>query len=110
AFENEVTKDYVADMLYTRVLKFPSGELLGLQWVTLANPTWSIGPADLTIDELKFFASHKTYYLMGAQAGATDTTFTSTAAKSGQQGGLSQVGDEDVGLASSGNGRLTGLK
>src|SRR5207249_2015560 len=53
AFENEVTKDYVADMFYTRVLKFPSGELLGLQWVTLANPTWSIGPADLTIDELK---------------------------------------------------------
>lgn len=111
AFESDVSRDYLADMLYTRVLKFPSGELLGLQWIAQANPNFSIGPFEGMLDEVKCFASRKNYLLEAQAVGTTDSSMTlNQGGGLAQQGGLVKIGDEYIGYASAGSGSLGGLK
>src|SRR5262249_41373056 len=109
AFDSEVTRDYVADGLFVRVLKFPSGELIGLQWLTSGNHMFTIGPADVTIDEVKCFAQPKRPFFLSAQVGNSGDLQVANAA-AGQKGGLLKVGDEYLGFVASGANQVTGCK
>jgi hypothetical protein len=111
AFQDNVTRDYVADLLYTRVLKFPSGELLGLQWLTMANPTWTVGALSGTIDEVKCYASRKFFVQEAAPLGTTDQSVAvNQAAWMGGKGGLLKIGDEYIGYQAAAAQMVTGLK
>ena len=111
AFENDVTRDYVADQLFTRVLKFPSGELLGLQWLSQASPNFSIGALSGTLDEVKCFADRKRHLLGMQQLGTTDTSMAiNQGGGMGQRGGLLKIGDEYVGYATAQGTSVGGLK
>ncbi|HVR84520.1 MAG TPA: hypothetical protein VMU54_09430, partial [Planctomycetota bacterium] len=96
------TRDWVADNLHCRILKFPSGELLSLAWLQTASPQVTIGPVAGQIDELKAFAGSKGRIRLALQAGVGDTTLTvhPTALGPFQNGGLMKVGDEYLGYGS----------
>ncbi len=111
SFDANVIRDYVADDFHVRILKFPSGELLGLNWLTTANPQFSIGPMDAMIDEVKFFVTPKRPIFMGGQADANANTLTlGQGGGLAQRGGLLKVGDEYVGYGQAGGTAVSQLK
>ncbi|MBI4563828.1 MAG: hypothetical protein HY716_03935 [Planctomycetes bacterium] len=57
ALQEPVRRDFKRDDLHARVLKWPSGETLGVRWLELAGPRTAIGPFQATLDELKNIAS-----------------------------------------------------
>jgi hypothetical protein len=102
AFKAPVTRDYVADNLHVRVLKFPSGELLSLNWLTQTpEPQISIGPMNATIDEVKAYASPKQdlelAVEMPAQGGTSLNVRLAAGLGNWPNGGLLKIGDEYVG-------------
>jgi hypothetical protein len=106
ALENQVTREFVADDLFVRVLKFPSGELLGRQWLTNASPNFSIGTLSGIVDEVKIFATQKQDLQLAGQT--TDADNQLTLNRGGglspwPRGGLLKIGDEYIGY-----GQFTG--
>jgi hypothetical protein len=57
-------KMFPVDALYSRVVKWPSGELLDQRWMALRNPGVAYGPAKARIDEVKNLASYKGHFLL----------------------------------------------
>ncbi|HLY09040.1 MAG TPA: hypothetical protein VKW04_07055 [Planctomycetota bacterium] len=99
ALRKPQNRDWVADDLNVRILKFPSGELLSRAWLTTADPKVTIGPVTGQIDELKAFAGTKGRLRLIGPAGVGDTTLqvSQTAIPFWQNGGLFKIGDEYVG-------------
>jgi hypothetical protein len=101
-----VIRDYVADDWHVRILKFPSGELLGLNWLMTANPQLSIGPLDGTIDEIKAFAAPRPPYNLVGQLDASVTALQLNQDPGlALFGGLLKIGDEYVGYGQKGGGQ-----
>jgi len=73
AFYLPVSRDWPADDEYSRLLKFPSGELLSRNWLESASPKVSVGAAG-QIDELKAFAGSKGRFRLLMQSGVGDNT------------------------------------
>lgn len=115
AFFQPVNKDWPADDEYSRLLKFPSGELLSRNWLETASPKVSVGVAG-QVDEIKAFAGSKGRFRLLMQGGVGDNTlqinFTNLPIM--QKGGLMKIGDEFVGFGNwnnvQPNGSLTTLK
>jgi hypothetical protein len=59
AFFGPVGRDYEVDGLHNRILKWPSGELIGDRFLAIRNPVAGYGPAEATIDEVKNVASSR---------------------------------------------------
>lgn len=111
ALENPVGREFPADELYTRVLKFPSGELLGLQWLQAAHPSFTVGPlGEATVDEIKAFASSKRALRLAAESSTSATQMTLNGAPAASRGGLLKIGDEYVGYMEAQGGALAPLK
>ncbi|HLY74299.1 MAG TPA: hypothetical protein VKU80_09295, partial [Planctomycetota bacterium] len=102
ALNDFVTRDWVADDLHCRLLKFPSGELLSRAWLDTASPQVTIGPVAGQIDELKAFADAKGRIRLAQQAGVGDNKLivNHTTIPFWQNGGLMKIGDEYVGYGS----------
>ncbi|MBI3858216.1 MAG: hypothetical protein HY293_21245, partial [Planctomycetes bacterium] len=102
ALTDFVTRDWVADDLHVRLLKFPSGEMLSRAWLDTASPQVTIGPIAGQIDELKAFAATKGRVRLGLRTGTSDTTMTVNQVNFpfAQFGGLLKLGDEYVGYGS----------
>jgi hypothetical protein len=97
-----VARNWVPDNQFCRILKFPSGELLGLPWLNTASPQVTIGPVAGSIDELKAFAGPKgRLRIAQQQAGTSDTTLyvSPTNITVRDNGGLFKIGDEYIGYA-----------
>jgi hypothetical protein len=93
----QVARDYVPDQLHVRVGKWPSGELLGLNWLQTVNPQFQIGPAALTIDEIKFYASPKGNFQVLVPVNDVGGAVQMNAAGGlPQSGGALKIGDEIV--------------
>ncbi len=99
ALRRHQARDWVADDLHVRVLKFPSGELLSRAFLNTAAPKVTIGPVAGQIDEMKAYAATKGRLRHFAPAGVGDTTLqiTLTGIPFLQNGGLMKVGDEYIG-------------
>lgn len=99
ALRNPQARDWIADDLHVRVLKFPSGELLSRAYLNTARPKVTIGPIGGHIDELKAYAATKGRLRFFRPAGVGDTTLhiTQTGIPFLQNGGLMKVGDEYIG-------------
>lgn len=111
ALENPVGREFAADELHTRVLKFPSGELLGLQWLQGANPSFSVGPlGEATVDEVKAFATPKRALRLSAEAAADAAQLTLNGPPAAERGGLLKIGDEYVGYMRAQAGTVTPLR
>jgi len=99
ALWDHVTRPYVPDERFVRVMKWPSGELLSFNWLQNANPVASFGTVGaITIDEVKFFASPKGNFKIAAQADANVKTITMNAAGALGQEGAVKIGDEIIGF------------
>jgi hypothetical protein len=112
AFDNQVARVHPTNLPLARVLKFPSGELLGLNYVDTDNPTFTIGPLQGTIDEIKVFAGSLFPNHLAAQltAGVTSLQIDNTANSTGY-GGLLKIGNEYIGYGLvSGANTITELK
>ncbi|HKS16831.1 MAG TPA: hypothetical protein VJU16_05935, partial [Planctomycetota bacterium] len=93
---------YNVDNLHTRVLKFPSGELLDQRWLALKNPGVAYGPAKATIDEVKNLASMKGDFLLDrvAPAEVPELLVDNALLISGNQtSGIVVAGEEIIGYA-----------
>ncbi|MBI2901929.1 MAG: hypothetical protein HYY17_17240 [Planctomycetes bacterium] len=111
AFLDDVPREYVADDLHVRVLKFPSGEILGLNWLQTMNPSCTIGPAAATIDELKAFASPKGNFQVAAACTASDRVISmNNTGGISATGGAIKIGDEIVGFTSNQNNTLQAVR
>lgn len=64
ALFGQTRKQFPVDGLYSRVLKWPSGELMDQRWMALNNPPVSYGPAKATIDEVKNVAAMKGSFML----------------------------------------------
>lgn len=100
---------------YTRLLKFPSGELLSRPFLDQVGPQVAIGPWGGYIDELKAFAATKGRMRLRQQASESDSNLQTyqTSAPIRPLGGLVKVGDEYIGYANWNNapaGTITGAK
>ncbi len=99
-FRDNVTREYVVDNLHVRVLKFPSGELLGLNYLQTDNPQFTMGPLDATIDEIKLFASDKgNFTTAGTVTETASRVPMNSAGALSPTGGAVKIGDEIVGYA-----------
>lgn len=116
SFFDGVKRDFKVDDLHNRILKWPSGELLGERFLEIMNPPVKYGPAKATIDEVKNIASTKGNFQLNMVAepetpqlnvGIVGNLNVSTATPSG----VLLVGEELVGFADSRNGdTLTNCK
>ncbi|HEV8420112.1 MAG TPA: hypothetical protein VGR13_02010, partial [Actinomycetota bacterium] len=116
SFYDPVKRDFKVDDLHNRILKWPSGELIGERYLELQNPVVKYGPAKATIDEVKNIASTKGNFQVNAVAepetpqlnvGLVANMNVSTQFPSG----VVLVGEEVVGFADSKNGdTLTACK
>jgi hypothetical protein len=100
---------------FTRLLKFPSGELLSRPFLDQGNAQVTIGPWGGSIDELKAFASTKGRIRLRQQASEADTNLQlyQTTAPVRPLGGLVKIGDEYVGYGNWNNSpaaTMTGAK
>ena len=59
---------YPVDGMHSRLLKWPSGELLDARWMAKVNPSVSYGPAKATLDEVKNIASSKSHFPLSRAA------------------------------------------
>jgi hypothetical protein len=102
ALADHASRDWVADDLHVRVLKFPSGELLSRAWLNTASPQVTIGPVQGQVDEMKAFAATKGRVRLGQFLAVGSTTFTTNVVNIPyhQFGGLLKIGDEVVGYGS----------
>ena len=100
AFWDNVQREYVPDDLHTRVLKFPSGELMAWSWLEKGNPSFTVGPIDGIVDEIKFFGSQRENVEFAAAVGETDRQAVLRGANGPQKGGLIKAGDEYIGYGS----------
>jgi hypothetical protein len=104
AFTKPMAKDWTVDDLYTRVLKFPSGELLGRPYLDTGAQV-TIGPVAGQIDELKAFAMWKGRLRTSQQLQPGSNSFPITPVgwtvgtdwPLWENGGLMKIGDEYVG-------------
>jgi hypothetical protein len=112
AFRQNVAREYRPGSLHDRIVKFPSGELLGLNWLTTAgNQQVSIGPFPGMIDEVRAFAAERTGQLLNAEMTAGDAQLTLFQPDvTLQYGGLLKVGDEYIGYGDCLNGQATQLR
>lgn len=95
---SQVLRDYIPDQLHVRVGKWPSGELVGLNWLTVANPQFTIGPAAATVDEVKFYGSPKGNFFGTVQVNDVGGALSMNGAGGlSQTGGAVKIGDEIVG-------------
>lgn len=100
AFKDNVSREYVADDLHVRVMKFPSGELLALNWIQAANPSLNVGPMSAIIDEQKVFVSPKQDLELSVEMSASGNTLSVNrpgGLGNWPFGGLLKVGDEYIG-------------
>jgi len=111
AFTTNVQRDYVADNLHVRILKFPSGELLGLNFLQTMNPSCALGPSRATIDEIKFFASPKGDFRNAVTVDDTVgiVVMNNTSGMS-STGGAVKIGDEIVGFTSNQQNTLAAVR
>lgn len=96
--DNFLSRDFVADDYYTRALKFPSGELLGLEWLNQSTPQFAIGPMNATIDEVKFFADPGFGGVVAQEAADNATSMQITGQLRSQYGAIIKVGSEVIGV------------
>lgn len=110
ALDDFASRNWVADDLHVRVLKFPSGELLSRAWLNTANPQVTIGPIGGQIDELKAFAATKGRVRLSQPSSASDTSLQlyTVGIPFWQNGGLFKIGDEYVGYGNWTQGPATG--
>lgn len=100
-----VNKEWVPDDLWVRILKFPSGELMGVpqQLMTFAGSTIPSAPAGLNglIDEVRLTNGPKNLgFQMSAAIDATVVTIPmATVGGMDAEGGAILVGDEIIGYA-----------
>lgn len=107
SFETDLGREYVADELHVRVLKFPSGELVGLNFLQTYRPDFTVAPLEGTLDEIKIFASPKGNFATGGPATTSDTMITmNNTAGIAATGGLIKIGDELVGYSRNRNNVL----
>lgn len=107
AFYDWVSRDFVADNLHARILKFPSGELPGRHYLETQNPPFTIGPMASTIDELKFLGEPKGNVVLLQPISSSEQKLIELVAVGGaaQQegnrlplsGGAFKLGDEIIG-------------
>lgn len=105
-----VSREYVPDDLHVRVLKFPSGELLSLSWLQAANPSFTIGPFEGKVDEIKFFGSRREAFSFSSAATLNDTQASVAGQGGPRKGGLIKAGDEYLGYGDRQNNQLSLLK
>jgi hypothetical protein len=110
AFEGSVVRPYMPDDLHVRLLKFPSGELLALNWIQQVDPRFSIGPLDGTIDELKIYAAGDRPLSLRAEMTAGDNQVQLSQGGVAAQGGCVKVGDEYIGYGLAAGNALQQLK
>ncbi len=112
AFRSNVSREVAADGFHSRILKFPSGELLGLNWLANAGSAQlSIGGFAGTIDEVKCFAGERRRLRLAAELAEAGTSLAVTAPEiTSQYGGLLKIGDEYMGYGEHQNQMLTQVK
>jgi hypothetical protein len=105
AFVGPVNMDFRHDSLYTRIMKWPSGELPALRYFEIKNPPVKYGPAKATLDEVKNLASSKSMTLRLNQVATPDDTQLQVPDLNGlgvsqqRPSGALLVGEEIVGFA-----------
>ncbi|HKS16700.1 MAG TPA: hypothetical protein VJU16_05260, partial [Planctomycetota bacterium] len=104
AFFAPTTRDFPVDGVHNRVLKWPSGELIGERYLALNNPVVRWGPAPATLDEVKTVASPTSKSDMAAVVDATIPELAVNGASAfklstDRPSGLVLVGEELVGFA-----------
>lgn len=105
ALSSFTTKEWVPDNLWVRILKFPSGELPGVNiaQMTFAGSAIPSAPAGLNglIDEVRMTTGPKNLgFQMSASIDASVTTIPmATVGGMDQEGGAILVGDEVIGYA-----------
>ncbi len=110
AFWDNVSRDYAADNQHARVLKFPSGELLGINYLEAENPLFRVGPLEATIDEIKHFGATKVRVALAAPIDSTATMIAVVGGNLLPGGGLLKVGREYIGYGRNDAGQLTIIK
>ena len=110
ALWQHAARPWIPDDLHVRLLKFPSGELLGRAWLENFMPQVTLGPIQGQIDELKAFAATKGRVRTVQKVGASDTTlYVNLAAMPRMNdGGLIKLGDEYLGYGSWTNDQVRG--
>lgn len=110
AFDNFQRELYVADNV-TRLMKFPSGELLSVSAgpVTFGSESATVAkgnraPLVGTVDDLRFFASNKGAFWTEQQVLPGDTSVVVSQAGQGSQGVI-KLGDELIGYVGSSGGQ-----
>jgi hypothetical protein len=95
-----VTRDVPVDGRHNRILKWPSGELVGERFLSLLKPPVAYGPADVTLDEVKNMASPKSelHVEMIAPASMPDLRLRE-GLDSPSASGAVVVGEEIIGFA-----------
>ena len=113
AFDDFQSKEYVDDDV-TRLMKFPSGELLSVVTAPVnfgaEAPSVAKGKGAAlvgTVDDLRFFASNKGPYWTEQQVLAKDTSLVVSDAR--QAPGAIKMGDELIGYVGGGGSRPTTL-
>lgn len=104
-------RDFIPDGNLVRCVKWPSGELPSLGWLQTSNPSFTIGPAAITIDEVKFFAVPKGPFWVATTVDGSGVTIDVNSAQSlARYGGAVKIGDEIIGYAERNGGQLTGVQ
>jgi hypothetical protein len=97
-FFSNTLRDYIPDQQHVRVVKWPSGELLGLNYCQTFNPNFSVGSGLMTVDEIKFFGSPKgNFYVTTSINDVGAVVPMNGAGGLAQLGGALKIGDEIVG-------------
>lgn len=110
AFYDWVAREYASTDAYARLLKFPSGELLSLPWLSTKNPEVRIGQGVGEIDEIKAYANPKgDFYALNVIAPADGVCTMNASGSLSQGGGAVKVGDEIIGYAEIQSGQLQRL-
>lgn len=106
----ESPRDYLPDNKFTRVLKFPSGELICRPFMQTGPPV-TIGPVNGTIDEVITFAAPKSpeWRVQNVIQAADASPAVGVGGGGGMDrfGGVIKVGEEFIGYAEMNQGMLT---
>ncbi|MDP6958697.1 MAG: hypothetical protein QF645_07780, partial [Planctomycetota bacterium] len=107
SFESNVTREYVADEVHVRVLKFPSGELIGLNYLQTFSPSFTVAPVEGTLDEIKIFASPKGNFTTNGIVTTADRKVPmNNTGGIAATGGIVKIGDEYIGYSENRNNEL----
>jgi hypothetical protein len=92
----QVARDYVADQDLVRVVKWPSGELVGRNFLQTAQPSATIGSAGMIIDELKLFSAPKWGFAIGSITPAQGSPVSMNSTQGMSAGGGAIVAGDEI--------------